>query len=53
MRKWTYIEVNYQGRVRFSTLNQQEGENYARSLWARDGQVGAAPELNSFERTGK
>lgn len=53
MRKWSYVQVSYQGRVRFQTLNQMEAENYARSLWSRDGQAGDAPILESFDRTGK
>ena len=50
MRTWTYYEVSYQDRTRFSTLDQQEAENYARSLFARAGEVGTPPVIDGHIR---
>lgn len=53
MRQWNYFAVEYKGQVRFETLNREEAENFARSLWARDGNAGQAPTLDEYKREGK
>lgn len=49
MRYTKWYRVNYQGRPRLDTLNQDEAENYARALWARDSGVGSAPTLDEYD----
>ena len=52
MRNWNYYSVSYPAdKLRFETLDQQEAENYAQSLFARSDEMGTPPVIEEHTRS--